>query len=131
MTDEPDDPVGYGKPPRHTQFKPGQSGNPSGRPKGVRSLKDDFHEVLCEPVRITQNGKARELTTQQVILKVLANKAGKGEMGAIRQTVELMLRVFGTGEDAEAERGALSEDDEALIAAALAREKTDEGDIDG
>ncbi len=27
-----DDDIGFGKPPKHTQFKPGQSGNPAGRP---------------------------------------------------------------------------------------------------
>ena len=32
--------VGYGRPPQHTQFRPGQSGNPAGRRKGVRNLAD-------------------------------------------------------------------------------------------
>ena len=31
--------VGYGKPPKHTRFKPGQSGNSKGRPKGVRNFR--------------------------------------------------------------------------------------------
>jgi hypothetical protein len=34
--------VGYGKPPKHTQFKPGKSGNPQGRPKGTKNLKTDL-----------------------------------------------------------------------------------------
>ena len=39
--------VGYGKPPRHSQFKPGQSGNPTGKRKGARSLKADLAQELA------------------------------------------------------------------------------------
>ena len=35
------DKVGYGKPPLHSRFTRGQSGNPKGRPKGVRNFKTD------------------------------------------------------------------------------------------
>ena len=38
--------VGFGKPPMHTRFKPGQSGNPRGRPKHSRNLKTIIQEVL-------------------------------------------------------------------------------------
>lgn len=30
--------VGYGRPPAHTRFKPGQSGNPKGRPSGKKAM---------------------------------------------------------------------------------------------
>ncbi len=40
--------VGYRKPPKHTRFKPGQSGNPRGRPKGTKNLKTDLIEELGE-----------------------------------------------------------------------------------
>ena len=49
--------VGYGKPPRHSQFKPGESGNPSGTRKGGRSLKLDLAAELSEEVRVSENGK--------------------------------------------------------------------------
>ena len=39
-------PVGYKQPPKHTQFKPGQSGNPKGRPKGTQNLATDLAEEL-------------------------------------------------------------------------------------
>ena len=38
--------VGYGHPPRDGQFRPGTSGNPSGRPKAKRSIRSDFEEEL-------------------------------------------------------------------------------------
>src|SRR5438045_2771148 len=38
--------VGYCRPPLHTRFKPGQSGNPSGRVKGSKNLKSLFHQTL-------------------------------------------------------------------------------------
>ena len=43
--------VGYGKPPKHTRFQPGQSGNPRGRPKGTKNLKTDLEEELSERVQ--------------------------------------------------------------------------------
>ena len=30
--------VGFGRPPRSTRFKPGQSGNPNGRPRGAKNF---------------------------------------------------------------------------------------------
>ena len=67
--------VGYGKPPRKSQFKPGQSGNPKGRPKGrkgfstilVEELSEDLVGLLedraCDVVRDLRPGVAvRALT---------------------------------------------------------------------
>src|SRR5215469_15592455 len=51
--------VGYGKPPRHTRFKKGQSGNPRGRPCGSKNLKTLLSEALSEPVIITENGRSQ------------------------------------------------------------------------
>ena len=38
--------VGYGRPPKEYQFKPGQSGNPKGRPKN--SFKSPLKRMLLE-----------------------------------------------------------------------------------
>ena len=50
---------GYGKPPRHSQFKKGQSGNPQGRPKGSRNFSTDLKETLEKLIRITDQGEAQ------------------------------------------------------------------------
>jgi hypothetical protein len=62
-------PVGYGKPPKHTQFKPGKSGNPQGRPKGTKNLKTDLAEELCEKILVHEGGQARKLSKQRALVK--------------------------------------------------------------
>ena len=47
-----DDRVGYRRPPKHTRFKPGQSGNPKGRPKHAPNLKTEFLEELGDDVTV-------------------------------------------------------------------------------
>ncbi|MCY3732928.1 MAG: DUF5681 domain-containing protein, partial [Chloroflexi bacterium] len=48
--------VGFGKPPKHSRFKKGKSGNPKGRPKGSRNFSMVVKETLEEPVRVTSHG---------------------------------------------------------------------------
>jgi len=128
MTDEPDEPIGYKKPPRHSRFKPGQSGNPSGKRNGSRSLRDDLRDELRETVRVTENGKVRQLSKQQLVVKALTTKAAKGETAAIAKLIDLVLQLFGIGDDGDAQGKALSVDDDAVIAAALARKRFPDGD---
>ena len=119
--------VGYGKPPKHTRFQKGQSGNPRGRPKGARGLKADLRAELCEKIRITEGGRKRLLTKQQVIIKALAAKAAKGDTRAITKIVDLMLTLFGVDGD-QSTAGRLSDGDEALLAEFLAQGRTNGND---
>jgi Family of unknown function (DUF5681) len=52
--------VGYGRPPRHTRFVKGQSGNPRGRPPGAKNLSSLLGEALNETVIVTENGGRRK-----------------------------------------------------------------------
>src|SRR5207237_8691001 len=49
--------VGYGRPPSPSRFKPGQSGNPRGRPKGQRNLLSDLRDELAEKIRIREGDR--------------------------------------------------------------------------
>ncbi len=71
--------VGYGKPPTHTRFKPGQSGNPRGRPRGSKNLATIFDRELSATVAVTEGGKRRKLSKRQVIVKRLIQKAIEGD----------------------------------------------------
>lgn len=84
--------VGYGKPPKHTQFKKGQSGNPKGRRKGSRNLKTDVKDTLEQRVRLTGDGKAKTVSTQQAALLRLREKALAGDPRSLDRLFELASR---------------------------------------
>lgn len=75
--------VGYGKPPEATRFRPGQSGNPKGRPKGSRNFATVIQEELAARITVTENGRRRKITKRQAIAKQLVNKAAAGDPKAI------------------------------------------------
>lgn len=72
------DESGYGKPPKETQFKPGKSGNPAGRPKGRRNIKTELFEELNEVIEITERGVKKQVTTQRALIKSAIAKAASG-----------------------------------------------------
>ncbi len=63
-----DSDVGYGKPPRAHQFKPGKSGNPKGRPKGAKSEETILRELLQQKISLNERGRARRITIHEGIL---------------------------------------------------------------
>ena len=89
------DEVGYGRPPRRHQFPKGRSGNPKGRPKGARGLKTDLKAELASLVAITENGKTKKITKQQVVLKSLVAKAAKGDTKAASQVLTMVIQILG------------------------------------
>jgi hypothetical protein len=81
--------VGKGKPPEHTRFQKGQSGNPRGRRKGSKNVATLLEQVLNERVVVTENGKRKRITKLQAMLKQLANKAASGDHRAIKLLMPL------------------------------------------
>ena len=80
----PGDPyeVGFGKPPKRTQFKKGRSGNPKGRPRKKPDLYSELTKVLRENVTITVDGQQEKVTVQQALLLRLRDQALRGEFWA-------------------------------------------------
>jgi len=106
--------VGYGKPPKATRWKKGQSGNPRGRPKGSRGLKTDLHAELVSRMEIQINGQRVSGTKQQLMLKTLTARAAAGDVRAITKLVDLVLQIFGP-EDRGGDAAHLSANDQALL----------------
>jgi hypothetical protein len=79
--------IGYGKPPRHTRFQKGRSGNPRGRRKGARNFTTVVEEALRESVTINENGRRMTATKMEVIFKQLVNKAAKGDYRSIQLVI--------------------------------------------
>ena len=75
--------VGYGRPPHHSKFAKGKSGNPKGRPKGAKSFATLFDEELNTKIPINENGKRRTISKREAVAKQLVNKAASGDPKAI------------------------------------------------
>lgn len=118
--------VGYGKPPTHSQFQKGKSGNPKGPKKGSRSLKTDLDAALKTKLSINAvGGKMRRGTTQELAMYTLAVKAAHGDLRASRLLADLVMSVFGPGERG-GEKARLSKRDAELLARLLEREDADD-----
>lgn len=109
-----DYPIGYGKPPKHSQFKKGQSGNPKGPKKGSRALKTDLDKALRAQLTITVGGKKVRGTTQALSMYALAMRAATGDLRAQKLLADLVLTVFGAGDRGGTE-AKLSKQDEELL----------------
>ena len=81
--------VGYGRPPKGTQFPPGKSGNPNGRRKGSRSVGAVLNDVFREMIEVTENGKTRRVAALEAMACRLRNDALRGDAKAIKLSIEL------------------------------------------
>jgi hypothetical protein len=111
------DAVGYGKPPKHSQFKKGQSGNPKGRPRGKRNMSSLVAEVLAQKVTITANGKRKRVSSETALLLRLREKALGGDLRALQIMLSLRSAHIPDAESA-ADHGLMAAEDIAILASA-------------
>jgi Family of unknown function (DUF5681) len=108
-----EDAVGYGKPPRATQFKPGQSGNPRGRPKGRKSETTMLNELLFQKITIREGGRERRITLFEAMLRRFAEDSLKGNFKA----AAFLFNRFGLARSDGSPEAELNDDDQAVLKA--------------
>lgn len=115
---EPGYEVGYRKPPKQNQFKPGQSGNLRGRPKAAKGLKTITRELLLPKVSVrTAAGEVRMSRIQAVFHKLM-EQALKGNARALNQLINLYASAVPDqpARDSTDVQEALTPTDEAMLA---------------
>lgn len=71
--------VGYRRPPLHSRFRPGVSGNPAGRRKGTPNLKTILEQVLREQIALREGNVTKKITKAEAIIRGLVIGAMKSD----------------------------------------------------
>jgi uncharacterized protein DUF5681 len=119
--DEGDHEVGYGKPPHHSQFVKGQSGNPRGRPAGAKNLKTLLNKALNELVIVTENGGQRKISKREAIVTQLVNRSAQADLKAIQILLSMLRDIEGHAEAGAADPDKFTEADAQIIQRIRAR----------
>ena len=84
--------VGYGCPPKETQFKPGQRANPKGRPRGSTNLRTVVEQSLKKKIPVRRGNKTSKVTMLEAITDTQALKAVQGDRQATSVLINLAAK---------------------------------------
>ena len=118
--------VGYGKPPVHTRFQKGKSGNPKGRPRGMRNMSTLLSTALNASIVVVANGRRKKITKREAIVTQLVNKSAAADLKAT-QIVLAMLRDLECQADDPGEATVFTEADQEIIRRIQARLRNENG----
>lgn len=113
--------IGYKRPPRATRFKPGQSGNAKGRPKGSENLSRVLQQELSRHIVVVDNGQRKTITKQQAFITQLVNKAASGDPRSIAILLKAASLAENGAQPADAYEALNKIEDHLVIANIVAR----------
>jgi len=113
--------VGYGKPPHHTRFVKGQSGNPRGRPPGAKNMKTLLTKALNELVMVTDHDGRRKVSKREAIVTQLVNRSAQADLKAIQILLAMLRDIEGHAEAGAADPDLFTEADAQIIQRIRAR----------
>ena len=118
--------VGYGRPPVHTRFKPGQSGNPKGRRKGQSNVRTVLAETLNQRITIREGDRTRSVTKLDGVILTMVSGALKADAKAQAALITMMRSAGMIGEVPEvADAQPFTANDDAVLADFLRRQTPD------
>ena len=98
-----DEKVGYKHPPRGSQFKPGQSGNPTGKAKGLRNISTELQDILNEKITFADDGELKTMSKQRALASALVSAAIAGDLRATAIVMSHLSREGQKAPDEESE----------------------------
>lgn len=110
--------VGYGKPPKESQFKPGKSGNMKGRPKGRISTARLLEKHMDTKVTVNIGGKQKKVSRREALVLSAIGDAFKGNEKVRRQFLDLVLSFDATSQAENASAADMAQD-QAVVDALL------------
>jgi hypothetical protein len=113
MSDDGNDSVGYGRPPKHTRFAKGKSGNAKGRPKGSKNLMTLLRNEGSRSVVVTENGEKQRISKNEAVAKKLYMDAMQGKPHAVASVISVDQRQAEAPELIRQQK--LEEEDEAIL----------------
>ncbi len=99
--------VGYGKPPIHTRWPKGVSGNPGGKKVKAESFADTFKRIAGEEIIVSKNGARIAITNVEAMLYAAFHKAQSGNP----QLVKTLLKELAGSEETHGAAFDISEAD--------------------
>ena len=115
------DRVGYCCPPKKHQFKPGQSGNPRGRPKGAKNEATILRQIFNKRLTVREGSNSRKVSVLEAILLRAVEDALKGD----HKAAVFILNRHKLSEDSAPDQEGLTQDDKALLNEYIKRIETD------
>ncbi len=124
MSEDDDDPpedeekVGYCRPPRATRFRPGQSGNPRGRPRKPKPIQELLATELRQRAPVRENGREQKVQKLELVVKRLVHDAIHGNYQAVRLLIDLIKVTEESSDPGLADRtiGELNAEDREILA---------------
>jgi hypothetical protein len=103
--------VGYCRPPKAHQFKPGRSGNPKGRPKGAKNEATIIRSILDKKISVREAGKSRKISVMEAMLLKYAEDALRGNT----KSAAFLLNRYQIAQGSAPETDQLDEDDQEVL----------------
>ena len=120
---------GWGNPPKHSRFKPGNSGNPKGRPAKPRGVAEAVARHLDRPMKVRVGGRSKRVSNREVLIHKLYDRALDGDNRAATLLLSYDMASRRHGQDPNASgTPALSDEEAQAILDAYVASKSEEGE---